>query len=105
MGSGKSIASLSNEIASRISEIKLIEKLQLQIALTLGRAINDSIDIEFDFELAKDSIQFYQTDDILKINLNEVPKGVTDVRFKSDLTNITAIDLRDIAGGGLFTLI
>lgn len=100
---GKSIATLSNEISERIADIELTEKVQLQIALTLGKTISDSMKLKFDFEFAKDSLRFYRAQDIPKIAIENIPNFVSDVRFKSDLTDINSINPNDIAGdGGLF---
>jgi len=100
---GKSITILSSEISSRLTDIELIEKLQLQIALTLGKTISESMKLKFDFEFAKDSLRFYRAEDIPKIAIENIPTFVSDVRFKSDLTDINSINPNDIAGnGGLF---
>ena len=40
------------------AQIELIEKLQMQIAITLGKSISDSIKMKFYFQLAKDSLRF-----------------------------------------------
>lgn len=100
---GKSIVTLSNEISERLADIELTEKLQLQIALTLGKTITDSMKLKFDFEFAKDSLRFYRAEDIPKIAIANIPNFVSDVRFKSDLTNINSVTPNDIAGNeGLF---
>jgi len=91
---GKSIETLSNEIAGRLSNtIELAEKLQLQIALTLGKSISDSMKLKFDFEFAKDSLCFYRAEDIPKISYEFVPNMVSNVRFSSDLSNTNPIDI------------
>lgn len=102
---GKSISELQNEISVRLSaEVELLEKLQLQIALTLGKSISDSMRMKFDFQLAKDSLRFYRAEDIPKILLDNVPSLVTDVRFKSDLTDInTVIPTQLLNCGNLFS--
>lgn len=59
--------------------------------------------MKFDFQLAKDSLLFYKAEDIPKISFDNVPSLVTDVRFKSDLTDIKTITPNEIAGDiGLF---
>lgn len=88
---GKSIAALSSEISERLADIELTEKLQLQIALTLGKSISDSMKLEFDFEFAKDSLRFYRAEDIPKISFDNVPALVSDVRFKSNLTFLNSV--------------
>jgi hypothetical protein len=104
---GKSIATLTNEIADRLSgQIELVEKLQLQVALTLGKSISDSMKLKFDFQLAKDSLKFYKAEDIPKISIDNVPPLVTDVRFKSDLTDLNTIIPNEIStNAGLFVSI
>ncbi|MCW5909533.1 MAG: PD-(D/E)XK motif protein [Cyclobacteriaceae bacterium] len=100
---GKSIEALSNEISERLSDTELTEKLQLQIALTLGKAIRDSMKLKFDYEYAKDSLQFYRTEDIPKIDIENIPRFVSDVRFKSDLTGLKpVIPMELMADGSLF---
>ncbi len=95
---------LQDEISDRLTaNIELIEKLQIQIALTLGKSIGDSIKMKFDFQLAKDSLRFYRAEDIPKISFDNVPLFVTDVHFKSDLTDINTITPNEISGiTGLF---
>lgn len=94
---GKSIANLSSDISERLSDLELTEKLQLQIALTLGKAISDSMKVKFDFEFAKDSLRFYRAEDIPKIAIENIPNFVSDVRFKSDLTDVMTIAPSDIS--------
>lgn len=72
------------------AQIELIEKLHMQVAITLGKSISDSMKMKFDFQLAKDSLRFYRAEDIPKILLGNVPSFMTDVRFKSGLTDINA---------------
>jgi len=106
-GNGKSISELQNQISDRLTaQIELIEKLQMQVAMTLGKSIYDSIKIKFDFQLAKDSLRFYRAEDIPKILVDNVPSLVTDVRFKSDLTDINAIiPTQLLHNGNLFSSI
>lgn len=100
---GKNIATLSSEILARLTDIELTEKIQLQIALTLGKTISDSMKLRFDYEFAKDSLKFYKAEDVPKIAIESIPNLVSDVRFKSDLTDVISINPDEIAGNsGLF---
>lgn len=101
---GKSISELQSEISDRFAaQIELSEKLQLQVALTLGKSISDAMKMKFDFQLAKDSMKFYRAEDIPRISFDNIPPLMTAVRFKSDLTDINSIQPNDIAGNsGLF---
>ena len=95
---------MSTEISDQLAaQIELIEKLQIQIAMTLGKSISDSVKIKFDFQLAKYSLRFYKAEDVPKICFVDVPPLVTDVRFKSDLTDIGTIVPTQISNcGNLF---
>jgi hypothetical protein len=100
---GKSISKLAKEIADSLSkQHELIEKLRYQIALTLGKSINEALDLCFDFHLAKDSLRYFRTEDIPRISTNNVPPLVIDVHFKSDLTNIEPINLKKFAESSEF---
>jgi hypothetical protein len=102
--SGKSITDLVLDIKERISDdIELIEKLEFQIALTLGKAIIDSVKLSFDYQYAKDSVLFYLAEDIPKISEVDIPVLVSDVRFTSDLSATSPVIIQDISTvGGLF---
>ena len=95
---------MSTEISDQLAaQIELIEKLQIQIAMTLRKSISDSVKIKFYFQLAKDSLGFYKAEDVPKICFVDVPPLVTDVRFKSDLTDIGTIVPTQISNcGNLF---
>ena len=47
--------------------------------------------MKFDFQLAKDLLRFYKAEDIPKISFGNVPPLVTDIHFKSDLTDINSV--------------
>ena len=104
---GKSISELQSEISDRLAaQIELIEKLQMQVAMTLGKSISDSMRMKFDFQLAKDSLRFYKAEDILGISFDNVPPLVTDVRFKSNLTDINSVSANELLNcGNLFSSI
>lgn len=102
---GTSIANLIDEIKSKLStNLDLINKLELQIASTLGKSLMESFNLNFDYQLAKDSLRFFRAEDIPKIELEKVPPSVIDVRFKSDLSELNSINPTDFnADGDLFS--
>ena len=104
---GKSISELQNEISDRLAaQIELIEKLQIQVAMTLGKSISDSMKMKFDVQLAKDSLRFYKAEDIPRISFDNVPPLVTDVRFKLNLTDINSVSANEsLSCGNLFSSI
>ena len=93
------IAGLSiNDLLSSINE-KLNnfpwqkEKLHLLVYSTLGVDIERVNQIKFDHEFAKNSLHFYQSTNIPKIQDTNIPKEVSNVKFVSDLVNSTPIDI------------
>jgi ATP-dependent RNA helicase RhlE len=48
--------------------------------------------IKFDYELAKSSLHFYQSTSIPKIEDNNIPKEVSNLKFISNLVNSSPID-------------
>lgn len=98
---GWSTQQLINSIAAKAEgDLSLISKLNLIIVRTLGTSLEGSIDITFDYAMANESIQLYSTDDIPKISDAHIPKGVTEVRFKSSLKPAKAIDISVFPGKG-----
>lgn len=104
---GISIQQLSENITTKISgDLTLIEKLTAIIFKTLGNSLEQAIKIKFDYNLAKNSLRFYRQEDISSICEAHIPSEVSDVSYKSDLTNINPIDEAVLkTGGDLFNSI
>lgn len=93
--SGWSIQQLVDSIATKVqNDIDLTDKLNNIVCKTLGNSLEQSIKIKFDYDLAKDSLQFYRQKDIGKIEEVHIPDEVTEVRYKSDLLGITPVDIK-----------
>lgn len=99
---GPSIRDLMVElktIALHIPELQ--NRVDRVVAQALGDSLLSSVDLRFDRELAIDSLQFYHHETIPAIH--EVPLGVTDVRFMSDLSHCLPMALARLKGyGALF---
>lgn len=93
---GQSIQQLAESITIRVQNIDLTEKLNSIVFRTLGNSLEQSIKIKFDHNIAKDSLRFYIQGDISKIEKVNIPDKVWDVRYKSDLTELRAINLKDL---------
>ena len=90
---GQSIQQLVDSIASKVQhDIDLADKLNNIVCKTLGNSLEQSIRIKFDYNLAKDSLQFYNHLDISKIEEVNIPNEVSEVRYKSDLTDLVPIE-------------
>lgn len=85
---GFSINDLLIRIYERLNNFpKQKEKLHLLVYSTLGVDIEKVNKIKFDYELAKESLLFYKSKDIPKIENSVIPKEVSDVKFVSNLLN------------------
>lgn len=87
-----------NDLLSRINKKlenypKQKEKLHLLVYSTLGVDIERVNQIKFDFEFSKNSLCFYHSTNIPKIQDINIPKEVSNLKFVSDLKNSTPIDL------------
>jgi hypothetical protein len=90
-GIGKNIFDLVNLIENKVKDRELHFRINEIIAQTLGNSLSKSFELYFDYQLATDSVQFYDCENILRIDLQTIPIEVTNVRFDSDLTNIQPI--------------
>lgn len=102
--SGSSIQQLIDSITTKIQDdIELIDKLNKIVCKTLGSSLEQSIKIKFDYQIAKDSLQYYKYQDIKKIEEILIPTEVSDVKYKSDLSEINATDITRLNSiGNLF---
>lgn len=91
--SGVNIQQLTDSISEKIdNDFHLTEKLNSIIFKTLGNSLEHSFGIKFDYEIAKQSLYFYKHQDIEKIEYIYIPNNVSDVHYKSDLSNINPLD-------------
>lgn len=97
---GHSIADIANSIQEKISANDLAEKMFSIISKTLGNTLEQSIKIKFDYDLAKSSLRFYRHQEIHKIEKIYIPSKVSEVRYKSDLTELKPIQPSDSNTGG-----
>lgn len=86
---GKSIQNLFDSIYQRVTGSK--ERLHLYevMAETIGSDITKLNSIFFDYTEAADTLKYYRAQDIPHINKNNVPAGVSEVKFTSSLTEVS----------------
>ncbi|MBX7259347.1 MAG: PD-(D/E)XK motif protein [Candidatus Hydrogenedentes bacterium] len=90
-GAGLSIVDLVDEIRSHLSgDVDLAHWVDRVVALTLGEDWRLAEDERFDNALAQSSLACYEPVAIPRLDA-AVPLGVSEVRFRSDLTNIPSI--------------
>jgi hypothetical protein len=95
--SGYNIHQLIDRISEQIgSDLEIVEKLNTIVFRTLGSSLEHSIGIKFDYNIAQESLRFYKYQDIDKIELIHIPNKVSEVKYKSDLTSIKAVELNKL---------
>jgi len=103
VGGGLSLARLSDDIrAILVAEPQLLTQFDAIFYATLGASWADAMEECFDFELARESLHFFDSERIPKLD-GPIPTAVGDVRFTSDISTaspLTSDDLR--SAGGLF---
>jgi hypothetical protein len=100
VSSGLNILDLIDKIVERITEDELKEKIFRIVSKTLGNTFEQTTKIKYDYELAKKSLRFYRHQDISKVERINIPERVSEVKFKSDLTNINPTDITKIISNG-----
>ena len=88
---GKSIQDLYDSICSKVSGTQ--ERLHLfeVIANSVGKDINRLDSVFFDYVEAIDSLTYYKAQDVPRILKSNVPAGVTEVEFRSNLTDVPSV--------------
>lgn len=98
---GLNIQQLIDSIITKIQfNIELSDKLNNIVCKTLGNSLEQSIIIKFDHNIAKESLRFYRHQEIMKIEKIYIPSEITEVRYKSDLTALSPIDINKIVKNG-----
>jgi len=90
-GTGKSILNLRDKIISNISNIKVHIRLNEMIYKTIGNEYEKLGDIFFDYQLASDSLLYFEVTDIPRILISAIPFQVSNVTFDCDLSSIPNI--------------
>lgn len=102
-GGGASLGDLITQIRDRLDgNAELISHVDQTVYQTLGNSWQRALDERFDLALAQESLAFFDSGQIPKPPL-ELPLGVSEVHFRSDLTCKMPIEApRMESHGGLF---
>lgn len=98
-GVGKSIFDLVQLIESKVTDATLMFLLNEIIAKTLGKDLERSFEVFFDYQQAIDTLQFYDCISIPKISASSIPAEISNVHFECDLSAIECLKLN--ASGSL----
>ncbi|MDN3724446.1 PD-(D/E)XK motif protein [Aequorivita sp. SDUM287046] len=95
--SGNNIQYLIDRISKKIDyNFEIVDKLNTIVFRTLGSSLEHSIGVKFDYDIAQQSLCFYKHQDIDKIEEVYIPNNVSEVKYKSDLTNIEPLELSSL---------
>jgi len=102
-GRGISLAELWDEVARRHElSVALRNRLSQILALGLGRDWRKARRVAFDPEAALDGLRMYDATVIPTVS-PDLPVEVSEVRFKSELTDTSPLSRADVVRrGGLF---
>jgi len=89
-GGGLSLGDLLERVRAYCTSTEQLQRVDRVVAQTLGNSLNPSLGECFDAELARESLQIFRASDIPMI-AGEVPWGVSDIRFISDLSRSTKL--------------
>lgn len=103
VGGGLSLRRLSDDVrASLASDPALVTRFDAVFYATLGAGWSDALEESFDLELASESLQFFDSASIPKID-GPIPTTVSDIRFVSDISAVSPLDLDSLkSAGGLY---
>jgi hypothetical protein len=102
-GAGTSLGELADRVRDRVGNSpELLLRVDRTVTLTLGCNWRQALEERFDWELAQGSVEFFESWAIPAVGPG-VPAGVSEVRFRSDLTGRPTADRnRCRSAGGLF---
>ena len=86
-GGGPTISTLVERIRRRVANPQALRRLDYIIASTLGTDWRTGVEAAFDSELASESHRFYTVDSVPSLP-SDVPSGVSDIRYVSDLSGV-----------------
>lgn len=92
VSNGLNVLDLLNTINNRIVDDELKDKIYRVVSKTLGNTFEQTTKIKYDYDIAGNSLRFYKHQDISKVERINIPERVSEVKFKSDLTNIATIN-------------
>lgn len=83
---GLSIEDLRIGIQKRICDSKLCKKMYTVILETLGKEYNQASSVFFNMNEARSTLKYYESSQIPHIDKVNVPAGISEVKFTSDLS-------------------
>jgi hypothetical protein len=90
-GKGINANDLIETISEKVSDPSLILKIYHEVAETMGDEFENIFDIYFDYNLALNSIQYFDVRDIPNLSDNFISPAITNVKYDCNLSNVNSI--------------
>jgi hypothetical protein len=90
-GLGKSILDLVKLIDGKVKNSDLLFRINEVLAETLGKDFEKTFEKFFDYQLAVDSLAFYESQVVPKIESSIIRQEISNVHFDSDLSGIESL--------------
>ena len=101
-GGGPTISTLVARIRRRVTNPYALRRLDYVVVSTLGTDWRTGVEAAFDSELASESLRCYKVESVPSLP-SDVPSGVSDIRYVSDLSGAQALsDEEMLENGELF---
>ena len=98
---GLNVFDLVRKICDRVEDRRLVERLHAMVFATLGQALEDANGFRYNYVVAGNSLLFFDSNDIPRIDQKDVPDGIVALKYTSDLTNIPSYLPQDISARGV----
>ena len=89
-GGGTTISALVDRIRQRVANLQALRRLDYVVVSTLGTDWRTGVEAAFDSELAAESLRYYMVESVPSLP-SDVPIGVSDIRYISDLSSAQSL--------------
>ena len=93
-GQGKNIFDLINAIEKKVKDKNSLVTLGRIVSETLGSKIHEAHNVFFDYASAKDSIAFFDVNDIPKLNSKSIPLEISNIHFDCNLSKVIVVNFK-----------
>lgn len=98
-GGGPTVSTLVERIRRRVANPRALSRLDYVVASTLGTDWRPGVEASFDSELASESLRFYTVEAVPSLP-SDIPRGVSHIRYVSDLSGAQALTGEEMLGSG-----
>lgn len=94
-GKGLCANDLIESIKAKVTNAGLMLKIHNVVSETLGEEFERIYDVNFDYKLALNSIQYFDVRDIPKIKSEAIPHSITDVKYDCNLSYVGSLETEE----------